>query len=681
MTASRKRGIVQLNRKYKITIFVATRMKQWLQSISDRFTGELSLRRLIFWTFTIPFVVITALMMLVAEQAATRAAYSGAHERFGLVAARTADTLSHLEEPARAWLSSMVGNEAQGLQANGRFALSRVHMDLLSRHDHITSLYFGYPTGEFARVMALRDDATRRAVGAPAAAAFAEQIISRTADEPIEEWRFHDAQQKFLTNSIRRNQFDPRVRPWYEGALKQRPGDVVGASPYVFAMPKVFGVSLATRLGGGLGAVGGVDFTVTSLSGSMQAQSASGSQQAVLFDAEGRVWAWSNLEQLKTLLQAPKMPTLADLPHAALRNAKALGLQLESAAPVRADGAEGEPSLLARVLPVEKYAISGLRVAVFESHDTVMGPARHLAWQMAAVALVALILGVFVIRRLARRIAAPLQQVSSQVKQLQRFEFRDIQRVPTRVREIRHLQDTVSLARAALLGYAKFVPRPLVQHFLAVRREPKQTVESRELVVMYALFSNPLHVGKRNNELAFRQLDVMTTSVQTTRGLVDHYENRGMSAIWNAPLVQSNPALRACEAAQSALQWLARDGLLGAGIHFGIDMGECAVGNFGSDQRLIYTAVGGAEEGARVIATNGAANMVIVTQRVKEQVQEQFDLEPAGTLEVWDGSKTPMWRIAQRKAGAEELSWAGMDSGPSSDPTPSPPSTAPATAP
>ncbi|KNC78012.1 hypothetical protein SARC_09545 [Sphaeroforma arctica JP610] len=91
----------------------------------------------------------------------------------------------------------------------------------------------------------------------------------------------------------------------------------------------------------------------------------------------------------------------------------------------------------------------------------------------------------------------------------------------------------------------------------------------------------------------------MSQVISETEGVVDKYIGDGIMALWNAPYTVIDHPSKACEAAllcKSRLETLKADwkrrGYPEMRMRVGIHTGNAIVGNFGSVDRLNYTALG-----------------------------------------------------------------------------------------
>jgi class 3 adenylate cyclase len=123
-------------------------------------------------------------------------------------------------------------------------------------------------------------------------------------------------------------------------------------------------------------------------------------------------------------------------------------------------------------------------------------------------------------------------------------------------------------------------------------------------------------------------LSAMAEVVRTHDGTLDKFIGDGVMSLYNVPLPQPDHALRAvqtaCEMMRAHREVMQRWPQLPP-IGIGIDTGEVIVGNFGSTQRLEYTAIGhhinlaarlcGAAEGDQILIS--ATTYTLVRDQVK----------------------------------------------------------------
>jgi len=164
-------------------------------------------------------------------------------------------------------------------------------------------------------------------------------------------------------------------------------------------------------------------------------------------------------------------------------------------------------------------------------------------------------------------------------------------------------------------GRQKAFIKQAFRHYLSgeviekILRNPKHLQlggEKRELTIMFtdlagfSTFSEklgPVELTALLNDY----LSEMTDIILGEGGTLDKYEGDAIIAFWNAPLEQSDHAVRACRAALRCQRRLAElreayQERIGAALRMrvGLNTGEVVVGNMGSRKRFNYTILGDA---------------------------------------------------------------------------------------
>ena len=110
-----------------------------------------------------------------------------------------------------------------------------------------------------------------------------------------------------------------------------------------------------------------------------------------------------------------------------------------------------------------------------------------------------------------------------------------------------------------------------------------------------------------------------------------------MLALWNAPDPQPDHALRAvqtaCEMMRAQRELMQRWPPLPP-IGIGIDTGEVIVGNFGSTQRLEYTAIGRHINLAARLCGAADGNQILISAATYALVHDQVNAEAVPALRL-----------------------------------------------
>ncbi len=123
------------------------------------------------------------------------------------------------------------------------------------------------------------------------------------------------------------------------------------------------------------------------------------------------------------------------------------------------------------------------------------------------------------------------------------------------------------------------------------------TIQKREITALlvdlrgFTAFSDAMGPDAAT-ERANQFYAIVSEEVLARDGTIDKYLGDAVLAFWNAPLLQPNHSDLAIEAAE-AIQGRLRAQVSMAAVAV-IETGACNVGNFGTPQRMDYTAIGGA---------------------------------------------------------------------------------------
>lgn len=286
---------------------------------------------------------------------------------------------------------------------------------------------------------------------------------------------------------------------------------------------------------------------------------------------------------------------------------------------------------------------------------------------IAGAILLALVLGLFV----ARRIASPLDRLTSYAGALAQRRFDERVEVKTSdelavlahsmncaAAELRASEDRIRQEVAIRTDLGRYIPSELVDQI--VRREADMALggERRSITVMFADVVGftplteqlaPEHVVTILNEL----FTILTGIVFRHGGTVDKFVGDCVMAMWGAPTAHPDHARRALEAAEDMLSWLETGNArweqrYGVSIQLaiGVHTGEVIVGNIGSEQRMEYTAIGDVVNVAARLETIARPQQILITDAVKLAAGDGFEYVDAD-LHRLSGRAEPvhLWEV------------------------------------
>ncbi|MEI6564541.1 MAG: adenylate/guanylate cyclase domain-containing protein, partial [bacterium] len=179
--------------------------------------------------------------------------------------------------------------------------------------------------------------------------------------------------------------------------------------------------------------------------------------------------------------------------------------------------------------------------------------------------------------------------------------------------------------------------------------------ELRELSIFFSDVRGFTSISERLNPeqltgLLNSYLTAMTDIIYRHGGTVDKYEGDAIIAFWNAPLTQSDHAIRAVRTAlecQEKLTALNPDykAQIGAELYqrIGLNSGPVVVGNMGSNQRFNYTFLGDAGNlAARLEGINKQfGTSILISSNTQKQLDSSIVVREIAQVQVV-GRKEPV---------------------------------------
>ena len=225
---------------------------------------------------------------------------------------------------------------------------------------------------------------------------------------------------------------------------------------------------------------------------------------------------------------------------------------------------------------------------------------RKTIWTALAGVLVVLALALVISTKVSRR----LQAISDETVRIANFELAAKPALRSRIEEIDRLGTAQEEMKAGLRSFQKFVPSELVRTILASGQEAVLGGERKRITVFFSDIANFTSVAESLSpetlvELLAEYLGAMTRAMLERGATVDKYIGDAIMSFWGAPHEARDQAWLGCQAALAnqrelavlRARWLA-EGHPPIHARIGLHTGEAIVGNFGSENRLDYTAIG-----------------------------------------------------------------------------------------
>jgi adenylate cyclase len=371
-----------------------------------------------------------------------------------------------------------------------------LYLDVMSENPQVYSLYTGFADGDFFQVISL---VTRPEVAAllnaPPDTRFALRRISHAGDARTETWRYLDhAGRPVGTTDGQPAGYDPRMRPWYKAAL-EKDGPVM-TDLYVFTGTRDLGLTVANRVPGHVPGVFGADMTLDSLSRFLRSEKIGETGLAFLFDVDGNLLAYPDPAKVAKVAVGPDgKETLARSGVADLGDPVALAV-------FRAFVENGRGPLEQRRLEVDgaAYLVSvraqselgsgWTYLALAARVDEFTAPMTRTRNQSLLFALGLLAVGVPLMVMAVGRVSHSLHRLTAEADRIRNLELDSTELVHSRISEVARLGDAVASMRSALNSFSRYLPRSLVQQFVASGKDPVLGGERRELTLLFTDVEN-----------------------------------------------------------------------------------------------------------------------------------------------------------------------------------------------
>jgi adenylate cyclase len=222
----------------------------------------------------------------------------------------------------------------------------------------------------------------------------------------------------------------------------------------------------------------------------------------------------------------------------------------------------------------------------------------------ALAGVVALGLGLAVAARLGGRAAAPLFSLAEEAEAIRRFDMAERPLPASRIAEFQRLSGAIGGMKAALSRFGIYVPRDLARKLVAEGAEARLGGERRPLTILFSDVEDFTALSERLDpeelmRVASAYFEAMTAALLAHEATIDKFIGDSVMALWSAPRRDLAHAAHACRGTLAAratsrrleAEFAAR-GWPRFRTRFGVHSGEAVVGNVGSSERMMYTAMG-----------------------------------------------------------------------------------------
>eukprot|EP00667_Euglena_gracilis_P001419 EG_transcript_1417 len=403
--------------------------------------------------------------------------------------------------------------------------------------------------------------------------------------------------------------YDPRTRPWYTRAKAGGPDSAGWAEPYVYLdgdLGTTAFRALHNATGHFIGAVG-ADITLQGLVDFLQSDvmRLSPNMRHTVLQMSGLLIASSVPGVVVTQPSATGAQRLsvADPRQPAELRAVLRALQQESGTPAL-DTHGGLLALEGNYVyatPLrDEFNMSWVYI-MYVPIDDFLGQARSTTSLCIAVCVGVMVATTVVALLAAWDLSARLRLLATDMRRATSLMLDHVHtgEKGSRVHEIQAISVEFGKLVNALRSFQKYLPQGQVGFLLSSNLEANLAAIHQQVTIMFLDIENFTGMVEALCDAAVLQFygDVMTLlthKVLATEGTLDKYIGDAIMAFWNMPQRVASHEERAVQAALACRDVLPTLHQKGWDVEFriGINTGRCQVGNFGSRDRLNYTAIG-----------------------------------------------------------------------------------------
>ncbi len=461
-------------------------------------------------------------------------------------------------------------------------------------------------------------------------------------------WKEWTPDGKLLREWTEESSFDPRKRPWFDGAVAMRPpGPVSGPDaaigagmsavdqpahpqapagpegplgpetrslpkpywtpPYKFFTTGEYGLTVSSRVPwtNRLEAVVYFDVGLKDLDEFLYENKPSPNGFTLLLNDDLQVIGWPGRDDVarRKLLtgQGGVEAVTENLPYLAeaLQHWRARGEPDELTGFVR----HGEESLWLNFRSLPDLG-TVFRVMIAVPETDILGEVYHERQRMALVFAVGFCVAIGLASWLAALYSRPIAELAKRSEAIQRLELSDRTEIVSRVAEVQKLSTAQATMTSALESFSRYVPREVIAELLRQGEAAKISAHPAELTVLFSdirrftAISETLLPDDVAHYLS-EYFDAMHGIIESHQGTTDKFIGDAVMAFWGAPRPDAHHAANAVRAALACharladlnREWKAagRPEFL---TTFGLATGPVVVGNVGAVRRLNYTVLG-----------------------------------------------------------------------------------------
>ena len=420
------------------------------------------------------------------------------------------------------------------------------------------------------------------------------QLGNKTSE--VTEYRKDKKSGELTIVSVKKDTYDPRVRPWYIKAKKL--GHAAWVDPYMWIPEKIPGITFiipSKNEKNQMDRVLTVDIRLDFISDALKNYYQYQSGVVFIVNEKGFLIAHNKIN-----LSGFTKDGDSSLPH--VKETKDEQTQLafnEWSKEIENESLEyffkGDKYLLrTKHLNISEDISWYILMSVSEKENLVKAFGslyRSLGFSLT-ILIVIIIFSLIISQYLSRNFG----RIFLEMKSIFQFSFEKTPHIHSLIYEIDKISTYLANIKSSLASFKKYLSPVLVKKYLLDGMEAKLGGEEKEVTVMFIDIENYTSISEQSSEKDLINLlnkfsMIITKNVDKFHGTVDKFIGDSIMNFWGGVDDLERHALLACQCALSCYEDIQKSDM-NINIRIGINTGKVVIGNFGSEERFNFTVLG-----------------------------------------------------------------------------------------
>lgn len=420
--------------------------------------------------------------------------------------------------------------------------------------------------------------------------------------------------------------YDPRVRPWFTNAKRHM--KAIWSEPYPNWDDNEIALTATTPLLNSqqefIGVIG-ADIPLSKLSELLSKHKASRRGINFLMTTSGNLLGYPDVNKVYQGKGVGSIKAIGNEPVVSAYNRYERRHEKQFTFPYKA------VDYLAYFTPFPKTIHDHWILGMVAPSDDFMGPVKRMNREVLYISFGILIFSIFLLVIFSRRVSYPIEVVAEHMRGLKDLHITHHPLPKSRLAEIGHMEEAITLMKEGLTSFSKYVPRDLVLKLIQSGSHKTLGGDVKRLTILFSDIENftgmsekwPAHVLMGHISTYFNDLSDI---IMEEKGTIDKYIGDSIMAFWGAPNDDNHQIIHGCRAVLRCHKLHAQKKNYPFKTRFGLHEADVIVGNVGSSDRMNYTIFGdGVNVASRLESMNKVyGTSILVTETIQKQAKSCF---------------------------------------------------------